>query len=111
MSTDRGWSTCLDLKDERYNKDHIHHLKRFLQSGYLIAYLIRKDDRNINNPISRVFIQKYNFEYRKDYATYGTYIREFDELIREWSEIHTSYRNKNQNIFKEKFDKFLKKYN
>jgi len=120
MSTNRGWSTCLDLDDDRYNKEHIWHLSEHLKNGYLISYLIRKDDRNINNPISRMVIKKIEEDRRnkghrryKSSAIYGTYIREFDDMIREWAFLDTSFTHsidpenfKDEYIFKD----FIKKY-
>lgn len=65
MSTDRGWTTCHDLDDKRYGGEHLHNVKRYLQRGCLIAYVIRKSDRNIKNPISRCLI--FHNDYTKKY--------------------------------------------
>lgn len=55
MSFDRGWSSCMNLKDG-INK---HYLKGDLKHGTLVAYLIKDTDKNINAPISRIAIRPY----------------------------------------------------
>lgn len=55
MSFDRGWSSCMNLKDG-VNK---HYLKGDLKHGTLVAYLIKDTDKNINAPISRIAIRPY----------------------------------------------------
>jgi len=60
QSTDRGWTTCIDLHDKRYQGKHVHNLDYQISRGTsLVAYVIRKADRNINNPISRTNINGY----------------------------------------------------
>ena len=54
MSTDRRWTSCKDLKggeNKCYVIDEVH--------VALIAYLIKKSDKNINNPIGRILISQY----------------------------------------------------
>jgi len=87
ISTNRNWTTCLDLDDKRYNKDHIHHLIDNLKDGYLVAYLIRKDDRNINNPISRVLIAPRHNQtfYPLIRQVYGIKLKEFENLVIKWT--------------------------
>lgn len=89
MSTGRGWTTCHDLNDRRYGGKHLHHLKNNLRNGVLIAYLIRKSDRNINNPISRCLI--FNDAWRTngssvhlDKNVYGTDVKEFTKFLRKF---------------------------
>lgn len=83
MSTDRGWTTCLDLSDKRYGGSHLWHLRSLLNSGCLIAYLIHENDLNINNPISRVVINYYEpwNSFSIDSSIYGTYVKEFEDFI------------------------------
>jgi hypothetical protein len=83
MSTDRGWTTCHDLKDKRYGGEHLEMIKYYLQKGSLVAYLIRKEDRNIEKPISRILIVK-EFRDLKPNETYGTYVKEFDVFVKNW---------------------------
>jgi hypothetical protein len=91
MSTDRGWTTCHDLDDKRYGGEHLHNVKRYLQRGCLIAYVIRKSDRNIKNPISRCLI--FNNDYYKkklyvDHHVYGTNVPGFEKFLVKWVSVY-----------------------
>jgi len=90
-STNRGWSTCLDLNDDRYGGKHKHHLKE--QMNNLIAYLIRKNDRNINHPLSRVDISGGNYV---DSHVYGAYCKEFQDFVNEWTRGFNNWKAKNK---------------
>lgn len=66
QSTGRGWSSCMDLNDERYNKEFVeswYGLSKQLKQGHLATYLIRKDDKNIEKPISRIMIVRSSWPY------------------------------------------------
>jgi len=109
MSTDRGWTTCLDLDDKRYGGEHNHNLKIYLK-GSLISYMIRKNDRNINNPISRVIIDRmYYGRLGITGRLYGTYSNDYLTFIREWINLYNDYASGNE-YFKYKLDDFNKKY-
>jgi hypothetical protein len=85
MSTGRGWSTCIDLNDKKYNGNHLHGLRNKMISGCLVAYLIRDDDRNINNPVSRIAINSYNgISLYNDNKCYGTSVKEFIKFVNKW---------------------------
>lgn len=60
MSTNRNWDSCMRLS-ENWNSDeegcNAHFVKSDILSGTIIAYLTRKDDMNINDPMSRVLIK------------------------------------------------------
>ncbi len=88
MSTGRGWSTCLDVKDTRYGGKHLYGLTRLLKEGCLVAYLIRVGDRDIKNPISRVIIHNYGSNesprFSVDHHIYGTHIEEIIEFLNNW---------------------------
>lgn len=79
MSTNRGWTTCYDLKDTRYGGKHSHKIKDYLKNGTLIAYVIRKSDRNINKPLSRCLITKYYVG-----EVYGTNVPGFSKLLNDF---------------------------
>jgi hypothetical protein len=83
MSTGRGWTTCHDIHDKRYGGQHLHGLKGDLEKGILVAYLIRKTDRNINNPIARCIIFKYygTNKLSVDKHIYGTKVNGFEDLL------------------------------
>lgn len=70
MSTDRKWHSCMELKNENENYDerirntneggcYRYYVKNDLIEGSLIAYLIDKDDREIEEPHARVLIKPY----------------------------------------------------
>ena len=70
MSTDRKWHSCMELKNENENYDERsknqnqggmfrYYVKNDLIEGSLIAYLIDKDDREIEEPYARVLIKPY----------------------------------------------------
>lgn len=92
MSTNRGWTTCHDLNDTRYNGDHLHNVRSCLRNGVLIAYLIRKSDKNIKNPISRCLIKKSygssKIKLKPDYHIYGTYVNEFEKFLKKWCSVY-----------------------
>jgi hypothetical protein len=55
MSTDRGWSSCMNLKDG-CNRRYIKH---DVSLGSLIAYQIDSDDKSIKRPAGRILIKPY----------------------------------------------------
>jgi hypothetical protein len=65
MSTDRGWASCMTLPDKLPGRkkspkgEFSAFVKRDIEAGTLIAYLISNKDRNINNPLSRVLLNPY----------------------------------------------------
>lgn len=54
-SFDRGWNSCMNLKNG-INKEY---LKHDVEEGSLVAYMIKQDDKNINNPIARVLLKPF----------------------------------------------------
>lgn len=95
MSTNRGWTTCHDINDKRYGGKHLGGLKSDLQRGILIAYLIKKSDRNITKPICRCKIVSYyngsmpfdpcsKRQLYIDNHSYGTNVPEFREFLIKW---------------------------
>lgn len=89
MSTNRGWTTCHDLNDKRYGGEHLHNIRYNLERGSLIAYLIRKNDRNIKEPISRCLLKGQiignQIFVNVDHHVYGTNIPEFTEFLTKWT--------------------------
>ena len=62
MTTGRGWTSCMAL-----DKDGYRYIRIDIKQGSIIAYLIRKDDKNINNPVGRLMIRPFvNAEDPKD---------------------------------------------
>lgn len=101
MSTNRGWTTCHDLNDKRYGGRHLHNISSDLKKGTLVAYLIRKSDRNISNPISRCLLFNSEFynnpklpKLRLDNHIYGTYVKEFVKKLSKFCEEYNNYGDK-----------------
>lgn len=55
MSTDRNWTSCMNLETGAH-KDTALRQVRF---GGMCAYLIKEDDKNIEQPIARIAIKRY----------------------------------------------------
>ena len=91
MSTGRGWISCMELKDATGMSVDNKHIKRDIKYGTLIAYLIKKDDKNIENPTCRTLIKPY-FSTEKprkhilvpEKAIYGENIPGFFNSIKNW---------------------------
>lgn len=108
MSTDRGWTSCMNLIDGE-NCDYVPY---DVEGGALIAYLIKKDDLNINNPLARLLLKPYfnqkdqkNIIFVPSNNVYGTAPSNFKQKIEEIS-------NSCQNIKKvNNYEKTYSSYN
>ena len=58
MSTDRGWTSCMDL-DGGINKRYV---PTEIKNGAIIAYLINDDDREISRPKARILLKPYYYQ-------------------------------------------------
>ncbi len=56
MSTRKTWKNCMSYDDDR---GHNLKLPNDIEHGSIIAYLIKKDDPNIYNPLSRLLLKPY----------------------------------------------------
>jgi hypothetical protein len=98
MSTDRGWTSCMDLD----TGSKTFYIMEDVKKGTIIAYLIKKDDLNINNPVARVLIKPYVSEDSEEIALFrneeikGETVKGFKETIDAWLE-------KNQKLSKTKY--------
>jgi len=88
MSTDRGWSSCMELYTGAFKK----YVKLDIKEGSFVIYLAKSDDLNLESPRARCVAKPYiNIESKKDvvYSTgstiYGTapgnFITTVQELI------------------------------
>lgn len=101
MSTGRGWTSCMDM-DGGENR---HFIPRDLEHGTHVAYLVKKTDKNIDNPIARIALKPHHGEnaehvdwdtprrsndviLRPERSAYGTSMSEFESSVRNWSEQH-----------------------
>ena len=85
MSTDRGWTSCMNLKTG-CNKGYV---QREIKTGTLVAYLIKKSDPNIEKPIARLLLKPYiddtgTIYLSIDAAVYGTAAAGFKETVEKW---------------------------
>lgn len=92
MSTDRGWTSCMNLKGGA-NADSVY---CEVASGGLIAYLIEKDDLDIKKPLARVLIRRYSNRSGKSYAVleeqvYGSAPADFLKKIQEYLDEKQGY--------------------
>lgn len=60
-SFDRGWTSCMNLKDGV----NAHLIKQLAQRGGIVAYVVENNDKNINRPIARLIISPY---YNEDFS-------------------------------------------
>jgi len=56
MSTDRGWTSCMNLRDEGNNKRFV---PLDIKAGTVIAYLVDANDKNIEHPQARMLIKPF----------------------------------------------------
>lgn len=64
MSTDRGWTSCMNLHDGVNS----HYIPIEIKAGTIIAYLVDKKDTNINNASARVLIKPFISVNADEYA-------------------------------------------
>lgn len=60
MSTGRGWRSCLQLPLNDLKSGYEYkNLFKEVKNGGIVAYLIKKEDKEIDNPISRIWIRRF----------------------------------------------------
>lgn len=84
VSTRRKWTSCVDLHEKTYNGIHLEgKFTDLLRNGSLAAYLISKDDKNINEPVARI-----NFQFIQGrihmYESHGRPNDSFQRTVNEW---------------------------
>lgn len=89
MSTDRGWSSCMNMVDGS-NKKYLRH---DIDQGTLTAYFVHHDDQGIAHPVGRINLKRFangsgHSIYRPEHATYGTVPDGVIKHVHEWSEKH-----------------------
>ena len=89
MSTDRGWTSCMNLKTGSNKK----YVDMDVKSGTVIAYLIDSNDKNIQNPQARMLIKPFvNIAGTPDIAfgvenkVYGTAPPSFSKTVVAWAD-------------------------
>lgn len=94
MSTGRGWKSCMTLENgdiDLKKGDKRQYVMQDVKNGTIIAYLIHKHDKNIENPISRLLIKPFFYEYdptdillASDEVQYGTPDENFGFIVQNW---------------------------
>lgn len=88
-STDRGWTSCMNLVDG----ENRHYIADEIKIGSLIAYLIEEHDTNIKRPTARTMIKPFYKDDDKeqlhplliaDPAVYGTNVKGFVRTVQRW---------------------------
>ena len=95
-STGRSWArnSCMSLEYRERNPGALQWktVPHAIELGAMVAFLIRKDDKNINDPLARIFIKPYFNEsqtaivYKPDQTIYGKYDKLFLSIVNEWVE-------------------------
>ena len=84
MSTDRGWTSCMDL-DGGVNRRYV---PTEIKNGAIIAYLINDDDRDIDRPKARILLKPYYYRNHMILVpdqVYGTAPKSFSTLVQKFA--------------------------
>lgn len=85
MSTGRNWESCMTLGSGSNHPS----IFQEVQSGGLVAYLIRSDDLNIDKPLARVHIRHFKGQIsiaKTEDSVYGEDVPGFKEAVDDWIE-------------------------
>jgi hypothetical protein len=88
MSTDRGWSSCMNMEDG-INR---HYLPHDISHGTITAYHTEHSDDGIKNPIGRINLKKFtgtnsgHVIYRPENSEYGAKVPGFKDQVHKWAE-------------------------
>jgi hypothetical protein len=104
MSTDRGWTSCMNLNTGQYRK----YVPIDIKEGTIVAYVIKREDKNISNPVGRILIKPFidSLGSNKVYLVpesycYGTGVNGFSDAIEKWAnEVNKSHDLDDIAIFK-----------
>lgn len=85
MSTGRGWTSCMNLSDGSHAKDVYCEVK----DGGFVAYLIRDDDKDIEHPMARIHIRRFDNKKGDSIAlpeesVYGAEVPGFIDVVKNW---------------------------
>ncbi|AXG66904.1 hypothetical protein HOU08_gp178 [Dickeya phage vB_DsoM_JA29] len=86
MSTDRGWTSCMNLVDGSNKK----FVERDVKANTLIAYMVNPEDKNVNKPIMRLLLKKFvnsngsSFRYIAEVAYPDAKDTLFVKKVQEW---------------------------
>lgn len=94
MSTNRSWSSCMNLKKEK--SFSAERLLCEVSSGGLVAYLIKSSDVDIKKPLARIWIRRFTNAAGESYAIpeekiYGNATKDFYDFVKNWLEENQVY--------------------
>jgi HEAT repeat protein len=87
-STDRGWTSCMNMKDG-CNR---HYLKKHYDAGGHEAYLVHEHDKEAKSPLARISLNPFRSKdkthtiLRPEGRRYGTSDHAFGHTVRKWAE-------------------------
>lgn len=96
MSTDRGWTSCLTLRPEELKNygaagfmhgDENKYVFNKIAKGGMVVYLVRADDKDIEHPLARIDLRRYEDAYG-DFIfvwgdiCYGIHDKGFEDFVR-----------------------------
>lgn len=104
MSTNRGWTSCMNLNTGQYRK----YVPIDIREGTIVAYVIKREDKNITNPVGRILIKPFidSLGSNKVYLVpesycYGTGVDGFSDAVEKWvNEVNRSHDLDDIAIFK-----------
>ena len=85
MSTDRSWTSCMELGSGSQHKNIFCEVRE----GGLVAYLINKNDLDIENPLARIHIRRFSNKDGQSVAipedsVYGNEVAGFSQIVKKW---------------------------
>jgi len=85
MSTDRDWTSCMQLGTGQYYRDVFCEV----QEGGLVAYLINSNDTEITKPLARIRIRRFASDDGRNVlapeeAVYGNEVKGFQQFVKNW---------------------------
>jgi hypothetical protein len=103
MSTDRGWSSCMDMGGGS-EKEHLQH---DIHKGTHVAYLTKSGDNDIKNPVARIALKPHygntdkHTILRAEDRQYGGGGDAFTKTVNNFIEKHYPMNNKNTHYNKD----------
>lgn len=91
MSFERRWTSCMKLTEKEDDDDDNSNIYCEVPEGGLVAYLINKDDKSIENPLARISIRRFVNDEGISIAVpeadvYGMNLPGFYEIVKEWTD-------------------------
>lgn len=83
MSTNRGWTSCMDLNDDSSYRSQVFNKIRY---GGMVAYITNEKDVNLENPIGRISIRRFSsknyFVLKAEDTVYGAEVNGFKKYVK-----------------------------